>query len=127
MNDIQIKRTFCLLIVLIITVSLCEAQRPAGSTGRPGRAIFGRSDNTSEGKRGEPRSVSKAKKKQEANERRLKKEYSEYVKESRKRAVKIQTPEVQERMIQNRKDANKRYKLKKKKREESFRRSGQKF
>ena len=62
----------------------------------------------------EPRSVHKAKRKQEKNEKRLKKEYAESVKKSRKRAYDIQSPEVQERMKQNEKDTAIRDKEKKK-------------
>jgi hypothetical protein len=83
--------------------------------------------NTKQKKVREPRSVVRAKKKQEANENKLNKEYNEYVKESRKRAVKIQSPEVQERMVQNRKDADQRYKVKRKKAAETGRKTGKKY
>ena len=52
----------------------------------------------------EPRSVTKAKKKQEANERKLKKDYAASIKRSQKRTIEIQTPEVQARMKQNQND-----------------------
>ena len=45
----------------------------------------------------------------------LKKEQKAYVKETRKRAVKIQSPEVQARMIENRKESDLRYREKVKK------------
>jgi cytochrome c biogenesis protein ResB len=124
MENLKIKKTLVLLLLLLVSVSVCEAQR---TVGKPDRAAFGKSLKTKQVKVREPPSIEKAKRKQEAKEKKLKKEYNEYVEQSRKRAVKIQSPEVQDRMIQNRKDADRRYKIKKKKREENFRRAGHKF
>ncbi|MFZ0280382.1 MAG: hypothetical protein WAL29_01930 [Bacteroidales bacterium] len=118
MDNLKIKKTFLLFLLFSLGVAVCEAQRSAG---KPDKAIFGKSLRTKQTKVREPRSIEKAKKKQEANEKKLKKEYAQFVKESRKHAIKIQSPEVQDRMIQNRKDSENRYKIKKKKREEKFR------
>jgi hypothetical protein len=61
-----------------------------------------------------PASAKKAKKKQEAKEKKLDKDYDKYVKDSRKRAQEIQTPAVRERMKQNVKDADANYREKRK-------------
>jgi len=93
----------------------------------PERQLFGKTLNTKTVKYRESPSVVRAKKKQAANQKKLDKEYDDYVKESRKRAVKIQSPEVQDRMLENRKEADKKYKEKKKKRTESSKKAGRKY
>jgi hypothetical protein len=62
----------------------------------------------------EPKVVEKAKKKQTADEEKRKRDYKKYVKENRQRSLDIQSPEVRERMMQNRKNADLNYKNKKK-------------
>lgn len=61
-----------------------------------------------------PRAVTKAEKEQKAREKKLDKEYEEFVKASRKRAYDIQSPEVKERIKANRKETADKYKIKKK-------------
>jgi hypothetical protein len=61
-----------------------------------------------------PMSVKKAQRLQARKERKLKRDYEKTIKENRKRSLEIQTPEVRERMKQNLKDANSRYKDKRK-------------
>jgi len=61
-----------------------------------------------------PRAVTKAEKEQKAREKKLDKEYEEFVKASRKRAYDIQSPEVKERIKANRKETADKYKMKKK-------------
>ena len=51
----------------------------------------------------EPRAVVKAKKKQERNEAKLKRDSRKFIEESKKRAFSIQSAEVKERMKQDRK------------------------
>lgn len=115
----MVKKITLLFLVFLLAVSAGQAQRPG--------KLFGKSPNTRQTRAGEPKSVVKAKKKQEANAKKLDKEYDQYVKDSRKRAVKIQSPEVRERMIQNRKDADKQYKVKRKKVTEKSREAGRKY
>lgn len=61
-----------------------------------------------------PRAVTKAEKEQKAREKRLDREYKEFVEASRKRAYDIQSPEVKERIKANRKETAVKYKMKKK-------------
>jgi hypothetical protein len=70
----------------------------------PEKALFGKTTGRKrEAKVKEPRSVLRSKRKQEANDRRLKRNYDKSVKRSQKRTVDIQSPEVQDRMKQNKK------------------------
>lgn len=75
----------------------------------------------------EPRAVRKAKKKQSAKEKKMKKDYAKSVKRSQKRTIEIQTPEVQARMKQNQKDSQSRDKNKKKKIKASTKKAGKKY
>ena len=83
--------------------------------------------NKKEVKVKEPRTVLKAKKKQEANDENLKKSMRQSVKRSQKRTIDIQTPEVQARMKQNQKDSASRDKVKKKKVTAGTKKAGKKY
>jgi hypothetical protein len=62
----------------------------------------------------EPRTVSKAIKKQKAEERKKVRTKRKQLKDDRKHHLEIQSREVRERIIQNRKEADTNYKVKKK-------------
>jgi len=126
MENFTTKNVILLAILFCITISGCEAQRYKRSIRNPERALFGKSLNTKNVKYREAPSIVKAKKKQAANKEKLKKEYSATIKENRKRALKIQSPEVKERMINNRKQSDLNYKNKKKKMEKNSKRTGKK-
>jgi hypothetical protein len=69
----------------------------------------------------------RAKRKQEANDRKLQKAYDKSIKQSQKRTIDIQTPEVQQRMKQNKKDLTLREKQKKKKGSEHTKGANKKY
>ena len=69
----------------------------------------------------------RAKKKQEVNDRKLKRDYDKSIRRSQKRTIDIQTPEVQKRMKQNKKDYTSRDKEKRKNVKTSTRRAGKKY
>ena len=69
----------------------------------------------------------RAKKKQEANDRKLKRDYDKSIRRSQKRTIDIQTPEVQKRMKQNKKDFSARDKEKRKNVRAATRRAGKKY
>lgn len=123
------KRFFFILIISSMALGTVNAQlfhRNAANKAEKG--LFGKSLNKKKQvKVKEPRSVLKAKKKQEANERKLKKEYAASIKRSRKRTIDIQTPEVQARMKQNQIDTKERDKAKKKKIRKSSKKAGKKY
>ncbi|OFY62304.1 MAG: hypothetical protein A2V46_05695 [Bacteroidetes bacterium RBG_19FT_COMBO_42_7] len=127
MKNFPVKKLILLFLLLSMAVSVCEAQRYKRSTRNPERILFGKSLNTKNVKYRESRAVVRAKKKQEANQRRQDKEYDAVVKETRKRAVKIQSPEVQARMLENRKEADLKYKEKNKRVSKSSKKAGRKY
>jgi hypothetical protein len=127
MKNLLSKKVIVLLLAFFFVIPVCEAQRYKRSIRNPERYQFGKSLNKKNVKVKESPSVVRAKKKQAANEKKVKKEYDDYVKESRKRAVKIQSPEVQARMLDNRKESDLKYKEKKKKMAENSRKTGRKY
>jgi len=121
------KRLLSLLLLLLLSISICEAQKYKRSIRNPERELFGKSLNTKRVKYRESPSVVRAKKKQEANQKKLKKEYAEFVKSERKRAFEIQSPEVRERIVANRKEADLKYREKKKKVAAEEKKAGRKY
>jgi hypothetical protein len=125
MNSLNVKKLFLFFFVLTFTLGQGNAQIFHKN---PEKKLFGNSGSKRrEIKVKEPRSVIRAKKKQEANERRLDKEYAKSVKQSQKRTIDIQTPEVQDRMKQNKKDTAARDKEKKKKVRSGSKKAGKKY
>jgi hypothetical protein len=125
MNNLSMRKTILFLFIMLFALGSCNAQIFHKN---PEKQLFGKTHvKKKEAKVREPRKVLKAKKKQEANDRRLKKAYDKSVKQSQKRTVDIQTPEVQARMKQNKKDDVMRYKNKRKKGKEGSKRAAKKY
>jgi len=119
------RKFFLFIFILFMATGSCNAQLFHKN---PEKGLFGKSlGNKKEVKIREPNSVQKAKKKQEANERKLKKDYTQSVNRSQKRTIDIQTTEVQARMKQDRKDIAARDKEKKKKVRASSKKAGKKY
>jgi len=116
-------------VILSFTFSICDAQsfkRPPAP--RQGKHTLKRSPSKKKQvKIMEPKVVMKAKEKQEADEKKRERDYKQFVKENRQHALDIQTPEVRERMKQNRKEANINYKNKKKMISSKDRKNGRKY
>jgi hypothetical protein len=127
MKNLQVKKLIQLLLIISLSFSVCEAQKSKGKINNPERALFGKSLNTKTVKYRESPSIVRAKKKQAKKEKKLKKEYEAYIKAERKRAVEIQSPEVQTRMNNNRKEADLKYKEKKKRHKQAGRKTGKKY
>lgn len=123
MNNLSFKKILITFLVLFISIGSANAQLFHKD---PEKQLFGKS-HRKEPKVKEPKTVLKAKKKQEANDRKLQKEYDKDVKRTQKRSVDIQTPEVQSRMKQNKKEYTKRDKKHKKKVRASTKRAGKKY
>jgi hypothetical protein len=123
MNNLSFKKIFLVLFVLFIAIGSGNAQLFHKN---PEKQLFGKSHRKAP-KAKEPGYVLKAKKKQEANDRRLQKEYDKNVKQSQKRSIDIQTPEVQSRMKQNKKEYTSRDKNHKRKVRSSTKRAGKKY
>jgi hypothetical protein len=105
MNILSGKKLFVLFFSLLIMSVVCEAQVKPG----PGIRVP-QQQNDRAPKKGTRKvkktSPAKSKHDQEVKKRKQNKAYNEYVKANRKRALQIQTPEVRERMKNNRKEAN---------------------
>jgi hypothetical protein len=113
MNKLIIKRVLFTFFILLIISGQGNAQIFHKD---PEKQLFGKTHlKKKEVKVRQPRSVLRAKRKQEANERKLKKDYEKSVIKSQKRTVEIQSPDVQDRMKQNKKDITARDKGKHKK------------
>lgn len=127
MKKIRVKEFLASFLIMVVIVSTGEAQATKKSVKNPEKAMFGRSLHTKDVKVREPRSVTRAKKKQEAVKKKQKNEYSSLVKKNRKRSVEIQSPEVQSRMKENMKNSDNNYKIKKKQIKAGSRKTGKKF
>jgi 4-amino-4-deoxy-L-arabinose transferase-like glycosyltransferase len=123
MNRLSIRQLLIFMFIFSLGISVCNAQA-AGRRGprNPEKALFSvKSRKVKETKVREPAAVVKAK------EAQGKKDYKNYVTDSRKRAYKIQTPEVQARMTQNNKDITNREKAKKRHTSNTSRKAGRKY
>ena len=129
MNNLSMRKFFLFLFITLFIVGTCNAQIFRKNVARRAeRGLFRKSSvKNKEIKVKEPRAVIKAKKKQEANERKLKREYEKSVKKSQKRSYEIQTPEVQARMKQNKKDAAVRDKTRRRQVKASSKKAGRKY
>jgi hypothetical protein len=125
MNNLSFRK--CILFVLFFSLAIgsCNAQIFHKN---PEKQLLGKSHSSrKEPKVKEPGKVLKAKRKQEANDRRLEKNYEKSIKKSQKRTIDIQTPEVQARMKQNKKDTAVRENEKRKKVRASTQEAGKKY
>jgi hypothetical protein len=118
----MIKNRRILAFALVVTMFTTAAEAQPTKKG-----IFGRSRNKTEVNSKIARNPEKAKRMQEAKLRKQKRDYGKFVESSRKRSIEIQTPEVQERMKQNSKNADANYKLKKKRTAAKSRKAGRKY
>jgi hypothetical protein len=125
----MIRKLFVVMFILLMGILSCNAQIIQKKTPRRvEKALFRKSDgNKKEVRVKEPRAVLKAKKKQEANQKRLKDNYKKSVKRSKKRTVDIQSPEVQKRMKQDKKATAKRDKTKRKNVRTNSKKAGKKY
>lgn len=123
------RKIFLFVFILSLTICSCNAQIFHKNASRKAeKGLFGKFlGNKKEVKVREPRSVLKAKKKQEANKRKLKSDYEKSVKRSQKRTIDIQTSDVQARMKQNQKNSAIRDKAKKKKVKTNTKKAGKKY
>jgi hypothetical protein len=129
MNYLYMRRSLILTFFIFFLLVTCSAQYSHKSSPKnPEKGLFGKSGgNTRKAKSKEPRSVLKATRKQEKNEKRLKKEYAQAVERSRKRTYDIQSPEVQARMKQDQKNTALRDKEKKKNIKTNSKKAGKKY
>ena len=123
------KKIFLFIFIFSLAIGSCNAQLIKKHDSRKGEKglfvkVFG---NRRSAKVKEPRAVLKAKRKQEANDKKLKKDYVESTKASQQRTIDIQTPDVQARMKQNKKELSAREKTKKKKVKQNTKKAVKKY
>jgi DNA repair exonuclease SbcCD nuclease subunit len=114
MNCVSFKKILILSLCISFSLIVCEAQsfdRPAAP--KQQKSISKKPGKQKKAKVIGPKSAQKAQKEQDAKERRKKKDSKKAVKEFQNHALEIQSPEVRERIKQNKKDANANYKAKK--------------
>ncbi len=118
MNNLSGKKIFFLLFVISFTLVSCNVRIFHRN---PERQLFGKTRHVSKDvKVKEPRKVLEAKKKQEANDKKLQRESEKSIKLSRKRTVDIQTPDVQARMKRDKNNLELRDKESAKKKKKKF-------
>jgi hypothetical protein len=129
MNYLCPKNILPVILLAWISLGTCQAQYPGGSHSKnPEKALFGKTlGSHKKSKVKESRAVRKAKKKQEKNQKKIRKDYAKSVEQSRKRAYDIQSPEVQARMKEDKKNIASRDKAKKKHIKTSTRKAGKKY
>jgi len=129
MNKLSLKILLALVFLITLSSELCEAQtfENYGAPKQGRSAVRKGPIKSKEVKITGPRSIEKAKKKQEANDKKLRNDYKKFVKKNQKRSIQIQTPEVQKRMKQNIKEANTSYKAKKRNSSVRTRKAGRKY
>jgi|GEM_PF-414294 hypothetical protein len=128
----RLSSKFLLLFLIIFTanVAICNAQKKGMVKGTsPTRAMVGKPGKikTKNTRVKESPKIRKAKKEQARKEKKLKKDYNNFVDDNRKRAFQIQTPEVQARMLEDRKNIKAREKNKKKRISASTKKGAKKY
>lgn len=121
MNRLLLNKIFILLIILSFGTVSCSI-RLFNKSHRSEKSVSG-----APGKGRGPTTAAKAIKRQEAKDKANKKAYARSVKNSRKRTIEIQTPEVQARMKQNKADIDARQKSKNKNARISTKNAGKKY
>jgi hypothetical protein len=125
MNNLSLKNIFLFILLLTVTIRSGEAQIFHRN---PEKQLFGKTPGIKKDTKIKgPKSVLKARRKQEANDRRLKKAYDNSIKRSQKRSYEIQSPEVKARMKQNKKDYSKRDRQKARKIRANTKDAGKKY
>jgi hypothetical protein len=129
MNRLSVRHLVVFVFILALGITLCDAQTSGDRGPKPsGKGLSGLfSGKKSGGKIKAPKKAGAVKKEQERKDKKLKADYAKSVKESQKRTYKIQTPDVQNRMKQDKKAITQREKVKKKKTSASTRKAGRKY
>jgi hypothetical protein len=125
MKRISYRRLILFILVLFIGISYCEAQDRAP---KPKKGLFGflSGKKKASGVKS-PKSASRVQKEQKKKEKKKNLEWAKSVRESQKRTIQIQTPDVQNRMKQDKKDIEAREKARTKKASKATKQGGKKY
>lgn len=129
MDSLYIKKVLVFSLIFTVGISVSDAQDSGSGGGRhSGKGLFGIFPGKKRGSKVKaPKSVNQVKKEQEKKDKKLKEDYVKSIRESQKRTVKIQSPEVRDRMKQNQKDIKAREKTKKAKTSASTKKAAKKY
>jgi hypothetical protein len=128
MNSLTVKKLLIIILTVSFAFNVIDAQPSGVAVPGKGKATMNRAPKSSGKARiKKPKSVLSAKKQAAVKEKKLKKDYANYVKANQKRSIEIQTPVVQQRMKQNIKDANSNYRIKKKSNSARTKKAGRKY
>ena len=129
MNNLYMRKLGLIVFISLLSVGICNSQVLRKNTSKKAeKGLFGKSTGRKkEIKIKEPRKVLKAKRKQESNEKKIKRDYAQFIKKSQQRTYQIQTPEVQARMKQNQKDSAIRDRAKKKNAKTTSKKAARKY
>jgi hypothetical protein len=126
MNRLASMRFLVFILIFLFSTGVCSSL-PFTTNSYVSRVITVPLLQQKKAKVRKPMSAKKAQKQANAKDKQRKKESDKYLQENRKRSIEIQTPEVQQRMKQNVKDANTRYKAKNKKNASRTKKAGRKY
>jgi IMP dehydrogenase/GMP reductase len=129
MNQLSALRYLLAALVFMLAVSVCNAYPVMNGNvlSNGSEMVTASQPRKKKAKINKPMSAEKAQKQADAKDKKRKQDSEKYIEENRKRSIEIQTPEVQERMKQNVKDANARYKDKKKNSIARTKKAGKKY
>ncbi len=129
MNQLSVIKYLSAVLIFLLVVSVCDAFPVVKNTipGDGSEMVSAPQSRKKKAKVKKPMSTEKAQKEADARDQKRRKDSEKYIKENQKRSIEIQTPEVQARMKQNVKDANVRYKAKKKNTTASTKKAGRKY
>jgi hypothetical protein len=127
MNRLTFIKILLFSMIFSFSATLCEAQSFDKPVTKLTRNVSKKSVKQKKDRYYGPKSVKRTQKKQAANDRKLKKDYEDFVKSNQQRSIEIQTPEVKERMKQNFRNADASYKAKKKHNSGRTKNAGKKY
>ncbi len=129
MNRLSFNKLAVFALIFTFGISVCQGQSRGDRAPKPQKkGIFGLfSGKKSGSKVGKPKSVKQIQREQAMKKKKADEEYAKSIKESQKRTIKIQTPDVQARMKQNQKEVASREKAKKKKTTTATRKGAKKY
>jgi hypothetical protein len=126
MKRLSFRQLIVFFVVFTIGISLCEAQDRAPKPAKKG--LFGLfSGNKKSAGVKAPKSAGSVQKEQDRKKKQQDADWAKTVRESQKRTIRIQTPEVQSRMKQDKKDIAAREKARVKNSAKSTRSAGKKY